>query len=35
MMSQKQFRRGSSDSLKYYMALKKVSEYYGLKNWGI
>lgn len=35
MMSQKQFRRGYSETLKYYRALRTVSEYYGLKNWGI
>lgn len=31
-MSQKKFRRGDNELLKYYHALKKVSEFYGFKN---
>ncbi len=31
-MSQKKFRRGDNEMLKYYQALKKVSEFYGFKN---
>ncbi len=31
-MSQKKFRRGGNDSLRYYQALKKVSEFYGFRN---
>lgn len=34
-MSQKKFRRGDAEELKYYEALKAVLRYYNFKNEGI
>ncbi len=34
-MSQKKFRRGDDDLIKYYTAFKVISEFYKVKNRGI